>query len=173
MSRLLPLSLLLFVLTGAPAAWADDEVERVEIVEWGIYRDTRTGVAPAPLAVTGTTNLVTNVRLQQKTTTIPALVGMTFGMQYKVVGARPGTVVTLRCVTRLPSQGVTNPDTGRKFSVSEFEAEAVVGVTTYLGYSFDLDWEVETGPWTLEIWHDGRKLAEKTFIVTRLVSSAE
>jgi hypothetical protein len=32
---------------------------------------------------------------------------------------------------------------------------------------------VETGPWTLEVWHAGRKLAEKTFMVTRLVSSIE
>jgi hypothetical protein len=172
MPRLFRFSLLLLVLATAPAAWAQ-QVERVEIVEWGIYRDNRTGVAPAPLAVTGTTNLVTNVRLRQKTTTIPALVGMTFGIQYKVVGARPGTTVRLRCVTRLPSQGVTNRDTGQKFAVSEFDADAIVGSVTYLGYSFDFDWEVETGPWTLEIWHDGRKLGEKTFIVTRLVSSAE
>jgi hypothetical protein len=172
MPRLPALSFLLLVLTAAPGASAQ-QIDRVEIVEWGIYRDERTGVAPAPLAVTGTTNLVTNVRLQQKTTTIPALVGMTFGIRYQVVGGRPGTMVRLRCVTRLPGQGVTNPRTGKIFAVSEFETDAVVGSTTYLGYSFDYDWEVETGPWTLEIWHDGRKLAEKTFQVTRLVSSAE
>ena len=172
MLRLLTLSLVLLVLTAAPGARADD-VDRVEIVEWGIYRDKRTGVTPAPLAVTGTTNLVTNVRLQQKTTTIPALVGMTFGIEYKVVGAHPGSIVRLRCVTRLPKQGVTNPGTGKTFAVSEFETDAMVGSTTYLGYSFDYDWEVETGPWTLEIWHGDRKLAEKTFLVTRLVSSAE
>ncbi len=172
MPRLLTLSLLVLVLTGAPGARAS-EIDRVEIVEWGIYRDKRTGVAPAPLSVTGTTNLVTNVRLQQKTTTIPALVGMTFGIEYKVVGARPGSMVRLRCVTRLPQQGLTNPGTGKTFAVSEFETDALVGGTTYMGYSLDFDWEVETGPWTLEIWHGDRKLAAKTFIVTRLVSSAE
>jgi uncharacterized protein DUF3859 len=89
------------------------------------------------------------------------------------VGAQPGSIVRLKAITRLPKQGVTNPETGRTFAVSEFETDAVVGTTTYLGYSFDYDWEVETGEWTLEIWDGDRKLAHKTFLVTRLVSSLE
>jgi hypothetical protein len=172
MLRLLPFSLLLFVLTAACAAQAQS-IDRIELVEWGIFQHERTGETTSPRTATGTTNLVRNVRLQQTTTTIPALVGMKFGFRFRVVGAPRGAGVRLKCVTRFPSQGLTNPAKSKTFSSSEFYSDAVVGEVTYRGYGFDHDWEVETGPWTLEIWHDGRKLAEKTFMVTRLVSSAE
>src|SRR5262245_34581051 len=172
MTRLLPLCLVLFALTAASGAQAQ-QVDRIEIVEWGLFAGDRVGEVVSPHSVTGTTNLVNSVRLQQATTTVPALVGMTFGLRFKVAGSPPGARGNLKCVTRLPSQGVTNPAKGKTFCTSEFQSDAVIGGITYRGYTLDYDWEVETGPWTLEIWHDGRKLAEKTFIVTRLVSAAE
>jgi len=172
MLRLLASSLVLLLLSAGPPARAQ-QIDRVEIVEWGIFQHEQMGVTPAPLAATGKTNLVTNVRIQQVTTTIPALVGMKFGFRFTVVGSPAGALVNLKCITRFPSQGITNPNTGKRFSSSEFHSSAVIGVTTYRGYGFDYDWEVEPGPWTLEVWHEGRKLAEKTFMVTRLVSSAE
>jgi hypothetical protein len=168
----LPLSLLVLALATAASAHAQ-EVERVEIIEWGLYRHDLTGEVPAPDSPSGTRNIIDNVRLQQETTTVPALVGMKFGYRFKVVGPAPGALVRLEYVARFPKQGLTNPAKGKTFATSEFHSVAVVGEVTYRGYSFDYDWEVETGAWTLEIWHEGRKLAEKTFMVTRLVSSIE
>jgi hypothetical protein len=170
MPRWLRLSLLALALAAAPFAQAQD-VERVEIIEWGIYRHNLTGEIPAPDSPTGTRNIIDNVRLQQETTTVPALVGMKFGYRFKVIGPAPGALVDLKYVARFPKQGLTNPAKGKTFATSEFHSMVAVGEVTYRGYSFDYDWEVETGPWTLEIWHAGRKLAEKTFMVTRLVSS--
>ena len=170
MLRLLPLSLLLFVLTAAAQA---QHVDRIEIVEWGIFRHDREAEIAAPHTPTGSRNVVKNVRLQQTTTTIPALVGMKFGFRFRVVGSPRGAGVDLKFVSRFPGQGLTNPARGKTFSTSEFHSDATVGETTYRGYSFDHDWEVEPGNWILEVWHEGRKLAEKTFMVTRLVSSAE
>jgi hypothetical protein len=171
MFRFLSLSLLALVLTAATRAEAQ-QVDAIEIVEWGIYRSDLQGTMPAPGTPTGTENLVANVRLQQATTTIPALVGMEFGLNFKVVGTPPGATVRLKHVVRFPSRGLRNP-AGKTFSQSEFHSTAAVGEVTYRGYSFDYEWEVEAGPWIMEIWHEGRKLAEKRFIVTRLVSSAE
>jgi hypothetical protein len=172
MLRLLPLSFILLVLTAVGDAQAQ-HIDRVEIVEWGIFQHDRVAEAASPNTATGTINLLDNVRLQQATTTVPALVGMKFGFRIRVVGSPEGAIVSLKCVTRFPVQGLTNPAKGKTFSVSEFSSDAVVGELSYRGYSLDYDWEVEPGPWTLEIWHEGRKLAEKTFMVTRLVSSAE
>ncbi len=172
MPRLLRFSLLVLVLTAASHAQAQ-QVDRIEIVEWGLYRHDLTGEIPAPESPSGTRNVIDNIRLQQATTTVPALVGMSFGYRFKVVGSAPRQPVRLKYVARFPKQGLTNPAKAKTFAASEFYSEAVVGEIIYRGYSFDHDWEVETGPWTLEIWHEGRKLAEKTFLVTRLVSSAE
>jgi hypothetical protein len=171
MSRSLPLALVLLVLTAAGDARAQ-QVDRLEIVEWGLFRLDRDGKVPAPRGATGETTLVRNIRLEQATTTVPALLGMKFGLRLKVVGSPPGATVDLRTVFRLPTRGITNPRTGRTYFSTEFDMGATIGDVTYRGYQFDYDWEVEPGPWVLEVWHDGRKLAEKTFMVTRLVSSA-
>jgi Domain of unknown function (DUF3859) len=168
--RLLPLSLVL-VLMVAPDAHAQ-QIDRIEIVEWGIFQHDRLAEIAADTP-RGTRNIVTNVRLQHATTTVPALVGMKFGFRFKVAGSPPGMPVSVRFVTRFPKQGITNPANGRASSTSEIYLDTAVGDITYGGYSFADDWEVETGPWTLELWHGGRKLAEKTFVVTRPVSSAE
>lgn len=172
MLRLPPLCLLLFILTAASSAQAQ-HADRIEIVEWGIFRHDREAEIAAPHTPTGSRNVVKNVRLQQATTTIPALVGMKFGYRFKVVGSPGGARVDLKFVSRFPGRGLTNPASGKTFSTSEFHSDAIVEEVTYRGYSFDHDWEVETGTWTLEVWHGGRKLAEKVFVVTRLVSSAE
>jgi hypothetical protein len=169
---LLPLSLVLFVL-AAPCDAEAPRIDRIEIVEWGIFKFEARAEIASPETITGRSILVDNLRLQQTTTTIPALVGMNLGVRFRVVGSPPGARVRLKFVARFPEQGVTHPAKGKTFSNSEYYSDTVVGTTDYRGYSFDHDWEVEAGPWTLELWHEGRKLAEKEFMVTRLVSSAE
>jgi hypothetical protein len=174
MPRLLPLSLVLLVLAGPRGAQADEapRIDRIEIVEWGIYEFDPRARIPAPDSATGRSTLVDNLRLRRATTTIPALVGMNLGVRFRVVGSPAGARARLKFVTRFPSQGLTSPADGRTFAKSDYYSDVFVGETTYRGYSFDRDWEVEAGPWTLELWHDGRKLAEKRFMVTRLLSSA-
>jgi hypothetical protein len=172
MLRLLPLSLLALVLTVASHAQAQ-QVDRIEIVEWGIFQHDRHAEIPAPESPTGTRDVLSNIRLQQVTTIIPALVGMKFGIRYRVVGSPRGAIVSLKHVNRYPRQGLTNPAKGKTFSMSEYYSDAIVGEDRYRGYTLEFDWEVEPGPWTMEVWHEGRRLVEKTFMVTRLVSSAE
>jgi len=168
--RLLPLAFLVLIPTTDARA---QSVERIEIVEWGIYRTDNVGDIPSPLSPSGMRYIAANIRHQQTTTTIPALVGLTFGFRYKVVASSPGASLNLKCVIRFPRQGLTNPAKAKTFFIEESDSPAVAEGIRFDGYTLDYDWEVETGPWTVEIWHEGRKLAEKTFIVTRLVSSAE
>jgi hypothetical protein len=170
LQRSLPVVLLALVLTAGARA---QQVEGIEIVDWGIYRTGNIVRYADPRSPSGESYLTESIRLDQATTTIPALVGMTFGLRFKVVGSPERAPVVLKTVVRFPKEGVTNPATGKKFLSAEFEASALVGETTWEAYTLDYEWEVVTGPWTMEIWHGGRKIAEKTFMVTRLVSSAE
>jgi hypothetical protein len=171
LARLLPLFLLLLVAMPVDAARAQ-QIERIEIVEWGLYRADRTGQVPSPSSPSGTSNLSINVRHRETTTTVPALVGITFGLRYEVVGSPSGAAVDLKLVVRFPERGVTDPATGKSFRSAEYEVRTVVGAIGWEAYTLDYEWEVEPGPWTLELWHEGRRLARKTFMVTRLVSSA-
>src|SRR5262245_20146903 len=134
MPRLLTLSLLLFALTGAAGAQGP-RIDRIEIVEWGIFRNDRQATVPDPDSAAGTRNIVGNIQLQQATTTVPALVGMKFGFHFRVVGSPRGGIVSLKLVTRFPSQGITNPNTGKTFSSTESHVSAMVGVTSYRGYA--------------------------------------
>ncbi len=68
-------------------------VARIEILEAGIF----------------TVESLGEMRLVEATTNVPARVGVTFGVRYRIVGAEPGTPVALKFITRFPAQGLHNP----------------------------------------------------------------
>ena len=50
---------------------------------------------------------------------------------------------------------------------SAYQRTKTIGETVYLGYGFEHAWEIVPGTWTYQIWHDGRKLAERSFTVEK------
>ncbi|MBS1242546.1 MAG: hypothetical protein H6R44_301, partial [Nitrospirae bacterium] len=42
---------------------------------------------------------------------------------------------------------------------------ALVGKKIHEGYTFDHEWELVTGAWVIQVFYDGRKLAEQYFTV--------
>ena len=171
MLKWLSLSLLVLGLI-APSYAQAPRIDRIEIIDWGVYQATFMSKGAAPGSATGYYNRVKDVRLHHVTTTIQALVGVRFGFRYRIVGSPNGAMVTLKLVTRFPNQGLRNPAKSEVFLTQERHSNQLVGSVSWRGFLFDYDWEVELGLWTLEIWHGDRKLAEKTFHVTQLISAA-
>lgn len=64
----------------------------------------------APGTVTGTTNIVTHMRLNSRTRTIPARKGVAFGFRFNLVGTPPAAIAPLHAVTIFPS-AMTDPAT--------------------------------------------------------------
>ena len=73
-------------------------VDKIVIVEKGVYRAEIIKKIEIPTA-TGAINTVTDVRLLESTTHIPARKGVRFEVRYMIVGAQKGVAVDLRLTT--------------------------------------------------------------------------
>ncbi len=159
------LSLLLLASTDSIAQTL--QIERIDVVEYGLYTNTTTGQETASGTAAGTISYLTDIQHAATTRTVPAQQGVEFGYRYIVVGAPLGADVQLRFVTIFPTPGLQNPATQQLMTQEEHNFVDTIGETEYDGYGLDYDWEVVPGIWTLQIWYQGRKLAEQQFTVER------
>jgi hypothetical protein len=159
---------LLFLAGSLGVACAQgSKVDRVEIVEAGIYRAETLAIEQAPGTASRQRNILSDTRLVEPTTRIPAKLGVHFGMRYRVVG-RPGSAtVRLTSVTIYPAPGLKNPKTGGQQTRGEHPLFATIGQINYRGYVFEHDWELVPGVWTFELWDGQRKLISQTFDVVK------
>jgi hypothetical protein len=159
-------TLVVFAL-GLPA-WAEaNRIDRVELTQYGLYRGDKTGKVKDAGTTTGATILLANVDFYQSTTWVPACRNVGFGIMFRPVGTPDGSMVAMRSIWRLPEPGVRNPDNGVTFRESISDFTTPIGQEKMRGYSFEHDWEMVTGEWTLEIWDGGRRLLAQTFNVYR------
>lgn len=141
------------------------DVSALEIVESGLYRARTTGHTPAPLAVNGQTQTITDIEFYSPTAKVPARQGIRFGTRFRVVGAPAGQPVVLRSVWRIPEPGIQNPETGIVYRQSIAEFTTTTGAVTMRGFSFAHPWQIRCGEWIQELWSAERKLLSQTFTV--------
>ena len=157
--------LLLLVLWSSSTAHAQaPQVSGIDVTDYGIYTSEKIGKEPSPGTITGTMDIVRDARLEVKTRVIPAQLGISFGFEYKIIGAPAGSEVPLRFVAIFPSE-MTNPNTRVSSNTIEQELIRIIGRTYSTGYMFTEPWELIHGPWILQLWHDGQKLTEQAFTV--------
>lgn len=115
--------------------------DSIEIVDFGIYD--------------GNT-------LAMQTEAVPKKLGTTFGFRFQVKGPQGGQA-NIRIITTSP--GMINP---AKKEV-EFKAETTetvqVGVQYNCIFTFEQEWEMVSGDWTLEVVAEDGSTAKKTFQV--------
>jgi hypothetical protein len=128
-------------------------VERIDITEYGIYTTDTAATTAAPGTATGKIDQVSNIKLVQSTTTIPARQGIEFGFRYKII--------------HIPKPGMRNPETGNVTLTNVFYQEHKVGEELYRLYRLIDRWEIVPGVWTLEIWDGERKLLSQDFLLKK------
>jgi hypothetical protein len=160
MRRLVAALLLLAGTAGAAA----QSVSRVDIVDYGIYAVDRKGTGRNAEGIGLST--VSNERLAVKTNVIPAQIGVTFGLHYKVIGPDPGEAVELRKVTRFPDAGLRTPS-GEVRHETERTLRSKVGETRFTAYALMDNFELVPGTWTIEIWQGSAKLAAQSFTLVK------
>ena len=161
------LALLLLAACLGEASAQGGKIDRVDIVETGIYRAETTLIEHAPATATGQRNILSDTRLITSTTRIQARVGVHFGMRYRVVGRPANAAVKLTSITLYPGAGLKKPGTETLQARGEHSLLATIGAINYRGYVFEHDWELVPGAWTLELWDGKRKLASQTFQVVK------
>jgi Domain of unknown function (DUF3859) len=134
-----------------------------EIVEYGIYTADATSSEREANGLLSTQ--LTNVRLAVKTTTVPAQLGVHFGIRIRVNGGPIGERVTLRKITLFPPPGLRSPAVSQPLKSSERFLSVPIGETHYTSYGFDDPWELVPGRWEVQIWSGDRKLASQVFNV--------
>lgn len=155
-----------FSLLGLLGAADAQDLKRIDIMEYGIYTSKIDRTDTAPGTATGTTNIVSNIRHVESTTTVPARLGSEFGLRYRLVGTGTDSV-KLKKVWRIPSPGIRNPQTGKITTESVEYTNRKIGSTNYTGYEFEHDWEILPGIWTIELWDGDRKMISQGFLVKK------
>lgn len=149
------------------ASAGDHRVERIDVIDAGIYMVATGAETAAPDAPTGTIAAPVTATLVEATTTVPGRLGLEFGLRYVIVGEPAGAEVPLDFVIVYPPPGLADPAEPEPVLASRYARQKQIGETVYLGYGFENGWEIVPGEWSFEIWHEGRRLASRSFTVTR------
>ena len=138
-------------------------VTGAEIIEYGVWDKVSIGPRKEPAVLTGKVDEVPIVKLKERTTIIPAVLGSSFGITVKLIGSPAGEKVN--CWIRWIHPKLTNPETGQSSERSEFPSRWPIGEVTPTGFTFEHPWELVPGAWTVQVICDWKVLAEKTFNV--------
>jgi hypothetical protein len=157
----------LLALASATVQAQTPRVDRISIVEAGIYSVEITKKTPDPTDPTGFLNTIGETKLIKRTATIPAKQGVHFGIRSAVVGGPKDGQVDIRIVSKFPAPGLRNPSTGEILFRSEYTDQRKIGTTDYNEYYLEGEWEAVPGVWTFEFWYKDRKLAQQVFTLVK------
>ena len=131
------------------------EVDSVEIIDFGLYKTTFASWQEAPNTQRGEIQLIGSRELIRRTKRIPGKGGTEFGIRYVVNGQEEGGQVDL-LVRVLHSASQTS---------EEWTASRQIGSPSFDGWKLGADSEIVPGKLTIQLFHHGTKLAEKSFTV--------
>jgi hypothetical protein len=152
------------LLVATSAAKALD-VQRLELVEYGIYTADEQSCHRDAEGIKRCSR--GNVRHAVTSWTVPAQIGVEFGLRYRIVGTPKGAKVSVKRDWRLPEPGFRSPSADTPILRLDRVDETKIGDTVYVSYAFDDPWELVPGPWTIEFWYGDRKLDERQFMVSK------
>lgn len=158
------LALLLSALGAGSASAQSAKIQRIDIVEYGLYTVNETNCRRDDQGIDRCER--SDVHHAATTWTIPAQQGVEFGLIYHVVGTPKGASVALKRDWLLPNPGFLEPGKPPLKRIDRTD-NVVIGDTTYVSYGFDDPWELVPGPWILEIWSGDRKLTSQTFTIVK------
>jgi hypothetical protein len=131
------------------------EVESIEIIDFGLYKTTFASWQEAPNTQRGEIQLIGSRELIRRTKIIPGKGGTEFGIRYVVNGQEEGGQVDL-LVRVLHSDSQTS---------EEWTASRQIGSPSFDGWRLGADSQITPGKLTIQLFHGGIKLAEKSFTV--------
>ena len=114
----------------------------------------------------GTSAISKVEKLIKQTDRVPAQIGTTFGFRYQIKGKPKEGRVEFVVKVIIPKPGLTNPKTGKTFHTLTFLKKKVkIDKIHHEFLTFEEKWDLVPGKWEIQIWHEGKKVAEKTFTV--------
>jgi hypothetical protein len=160
---------LALLLLAAPLAVRAEEVrvDRIDIVDKGIYEVTLGQQTTDASTPTGVASAVDSFKNIEATTDIPGRLGLEFGFQYVIVGEPAGAEVPVEITYTFPAPGLVDPADPKPVPESRITRDKKIGETIYLGYGFENEWEIVPGTWTFAVAYQGKELAKQSFTVSK------
>jgi hypothetical protein len=156
--------MLVLALISTQAYAQAPQIERIDIVDHGIYSATILSAQRDTQGILQSQS--TDIQLVKITNEVPAQIGVRFGFRFKAAGEPIGSRVSLKKITIFPPAGLQNPNSPETISRSESTVTTTLGdEVNYTAYKFDDSWELVTGIWTIKLWDNDRKLASQEFMV--------
>ena len=138
--------------------------QRIQLLEFGTFKKLSShDDVRAPGAIAGARHAVSKVALLECTTNIAARVGTSFGFRLMMLGKPSGVVAP--CTAKCIHPRLTDPSSGHSSEVEQWDTSGLAGEEGYIGYTFDNNWELVPGPWTIQVFMDSKLVIEKTFNV--------
>jgi hypothetical protein len=153
--RLITACMIISFVVGWPMASMATEVDSIKIIDFGLYKTKSAGWQEAPGTQRGEIQIIGERELVKRTKMIPGSDGTEFGFRYVVNGHEQGGQVDL--LVRVSHSEMESSD--------EWVAERQVGTPSFEGWRFDNESQIVPGKLTIQLFHQGTKLAEKSFTV--------
>jgi len=131
------------------------EVSSIDIIDYGLYKTTFAHWQEAPDTHRGEIQMVGEKELIRRTRKVPGKGGTEFGIRYVVNGQDEGGQVDL----------VVKVSHSKMESSEEWVASRQIGTPSFDGWKFDASAQIIPGKLTIQLFHQGTKLAEKSFTV--------
>lgn len=131
------------------------EVDNIKIIDFGLYKTKFVGWQQAPGTQRGKIQIIKQRELIKKTKIIPGASGSEFGFRYVVNGHEEGGEIDL--LIRVSHSGMQSSE--------EWVAARQIGIPFFEGWKFDDESQIVPGKLTIQLFHEGIKLAEKSFTV--------
>jgi len=156
-------TIICFVFLGLLFSIKAVAVERyhIELYDYGIYETVFVQYDKAPNTGEGKIERISHKKLLRRTEQIPGKKGTKFGIRYILEGTQQGKDVEV-LVKVLHSGTVNEQPTTR---INEWSTTKKIGQIAFDGWKFNTDSELIHGNWTIQLYHEGMKLAEKSFQV--------
>ena len=146
------------VLTAASPASAEPNAPGALRLDYGYFCAVETvEQVEAEDTISGVVNMVAQAPpFIQKSTVVPGKIGIGFGIHLDVLPEYEGVAVVATVHPPMGPDGVT-----RETWVTTYE----VGHTAYNGFTFEYDYELLYGPWTISAEANGRVIYKVDFTV--------
>jgi hypothetical protein len=145
-------------LMAASPLWANIVTFGAESADFGVYCAVEADVeVPAEGTISGVVNLVTEPPVfQRRTNLVPARIGIGFGVHLMVLPEYQGQIVVQTTHPPMGPDGITR---------ESWVTEVAVGRMALHGFSFEYDYEMVRGDWSISASVDGRLIYHADFIV--------
>ena len=147
--------MIILLMVAWPMASMATGVDSIKIIDFGLYKTTFAGWQEAPDTHRGEIQIIGQRELVKRTKMIPGSGGTEFGFRYVVNGQEEGGEVDL--LVRVSHSGMQSSE--------EWVASRQIGTPSFEGWKFDDESQIAPGKLTIQLFHGGVKLAEKTFTV--------